>query len=543
MMTAIFDFDQMADFAMQTPRVFISYSHDSEAHKARVLELADRLRGDGVDAMLDRYESAPARGWAQWMHDQIVEADFIVVVCTETYNRRLTKHESPGLGLGGVWEGHLLVNLLFLAGAVSNKLIPVLLESDDKVSIPLSFATLQHYLVDSPQGYEDLYRRLTGQPNVVRPPLGTLRRLPARVPQWSGRPESRRLGVPSSPKLFLGRAADMATFKRVLGVLPGEVGAGEPARAASIQGLPGIGKTTFVSALPHDDDILATFPDGVLWIAFGQARRDELRAALLSTLTDWALEWDGDATASLTLPKALAAWRARLAGRRVLLVIDDIWDADAAYLLADVLDSGSSAVITSRKPKVVQDVVPQAVCRFNLGELGPNDSLDLLRGFAPDAVLQRPADCAALLADVGHLPLAIVVAGGLLGGASAPAVGVSKLLEQVRKGTALLRADAPLNMRSLLEDTSVSVAALLGKSVDALENDQQLRFCQLGVCAPKPATIDLSFMAMLWQEPNDKAAGHAAELVDHGVLQVTNDGAFQIHALLAKFAAARLDGM
>ena len=29
------------------PKVFISYSHDSEAHKARVLALADRLRYKG----------------------------------------------------------------------------------------------------------------------------------------------------------------------------------------------------------------------------------------------------------------------------------------------------------------------------------------------------------------------------------------------------------------------------------------------------------------------------------------------------------------
>jgi hypothetical protein len=41
------------------PRIFISYSHDSEEHSARVLELATRLRSEGVDAWLDRYEPAP----------------------------------------------------------------------------------------------------------------------------------------------------------------------------------------------------------------------------------------------------------------------------------------------------------------------------------------------------------------------------------------------------------------------------------------------------------------------------------------------------
>ena len=45
------------------PRIFISYSHDSEEHSARVLKLAIRLRSEGVDAWLDRYEPAPQEGW------------------------------------------------------------------------------------------------------------------------------------------------------------------------------------------------------------------------------------------------------------------------------------------------------------------------------------------------------------------------------------------------------------------------------------------------------------------------------------------------
>lgn len=35
------------------PRVFISYSHDSVEHKAFVLQLANRLRADGLDCQLD----------------------------------------------------------------------------------------------------------------------------------------------------------------------------------------------------------------------------------------------------------------------------------------------------------------------------------------------------------------------------------------------------------------------------------------------------------------------------------------------------------
>lgn len=36
------------------PKVFISYSHDTVEHQERVLDLADRLRADGIDAEVDQ---------------------------------------------------------------------------------------------------------------------------------------------------------------------------------------------------------------------------------------------------------------------------------------------------------------------------------------------------------------------------------------------------------------------------------------------------------------------------------------------------------
>ena len=70
-------------------RVFISYSYDSIEHARRVLELAERLRDDGVDAQLDEYVAGtPSRGWPRWTLDQVDSAQFVLVVCTKTYHRR-----------------------------------------------------------------------------------------------------------------------------------------------------------------------------------------------------------------------------------------------------------------------------------------------------------------------------------------------------------------------------------------------------------------------------------------------------------------------
>ena len=40
---------------LATPRVFISYGHDTSAHRECVLSLSERLREDGVEEGLDTY--------------------------------------------------------------------------------------------------------------------------------------------------------------------------------------------------------------------------------------------------------------------------------------------------------------------------------------------------------------------------------------------------------------------------------------------------------------------------------------------------------
>jgi hypothetical protein len=89
----------------RSERVFISYSHDSPSHAGRVLELAKRLRQEGVDAWIDLYEPHPAQGWPRWMQEQIENAAFVLAMCSLTYRRRFDGKEKSGQGLGATWEG------------------------------------------------------------------------------------------------------------------------------------------------------------------------------------------------------------------------------------------------------------------------------------------------------------------------------------------------------------------------------------------------------------------------------------------------------
>ena len=158
------------------PKVFISYSHDSLEHVRRVLGLAERLRKDGVDAQLDQYVvGTPARGWPRWMEDQLDAAQFVLVICTETYQRRFLGREEPHTGKGADFEGSLVTLELYHTRTATNKFVPVVFDRQDEPFIPRPLSGHTYYLLNSEADYANLYAFLTGQAGVVPGKLGPLK--------------------------------------------------------------------------------------------------------------------------------------------------------------------------------------------------------------------------------------------------------------------------------------------------------------------------------------------------------------------------------
>ncbi|MEG3845403.1 TIR domain-containing protein [Microcoleus sp. herbarium19] len=162
------------------PKVFISYSHDSQEHKDRILQLADRFRDDGIDCNIDQYEDSPPEGWQRWMLNQVEAADFVLVVCTEQYDRRFRGHEEGGKGKGATWEGGVIIQELYDAQGKNLKFIPVTFTPQDTDFIPSPLRAATNYRLNSTDGYEQLYRRLTNQPRTRKPDLGKLQTLAPR---------------------------------------------------------------------------------------------------------------------------------------------------------------------------------------------------------------------------------------------------------------------------------------------------------------------------------------------------------------------------
>ena len=163
------------------PKVFISYSHDTVDHGDAVLQFGNRLRSEGIDCSLDQYEESPPEGWPRWMDNQIRKADFVLMVCSELYRKKIEREVGADVGLGVKWEGTLIYQHLYDLGSANVKFIPVLLADGQPEYIPLPLRGATYYRVSVEAEYDRLYWRLRGQTKAVKPDLGALRPLPKKV--------------------------------------------------------------------------------------------------------------------------------------------------------------------------------------------------------------------------------------------------------------------------------------------------------------------------------------------------------------------------
>lgn len=166
------------------PTCFISYSHDSEAHKQAVVEFAQALRGHGIDVMIDRFvEHSPPVFWPQWMLRQIQDSDFVIAVVTETYARRFLMQEEPGTGLGATWEGAIINAQIYRGFGGPVKFIPVVFDPSDRPRVPFPLSETNSYLIVRPDDDQltPLLHQLNNIPAVTPEPLGPAGALPPKV--------------------------------------------------------------------------------------------------------------------------------------------------------------------------------------------------------------------------------------------------------------------------------------------------------------------------------------------------------------------------
>ncbi|MER5727172.1 BTAD domain-containing putative transcriptional regulator [Streptomyces sp. NPDC002138] len=383
----------------------------------------------------------------------------------------------------------------------------------------LTGLALEHPLNDRLRALRDTVLERSGRGGEVRPAAPAL---PAPASATGPHPAP-RLPVPAQlpyvPGDFTGRADEVRALTGALTpTAPGTV------VIAAVGGIGGVGKTTL--AVHAAQRLREHFADGQLYANLRGVREDpaEPDAVLAAFLR--ALGVAGPSLPDEPEERA-ALYRTRLAGKRILLVLDDVRDAAQ---LAPLLPGspGCAVLVTSRS------TLPElpATLRLRLDVLADGEALALLgRIVGEERIAAEPAAATALVERCGGLPLALRIAGSRL--ATRPAWGLADFLRLLDGGHP---APAPPGGPGGggAED---SVEACFRLSYDLLTRAEARLFRLLAV--PRAQTVHLAAAAALAGLALPEAERHLERLTALGLLESPAPFTYRFHDLLKEFAAAR----
>jgi hypothetical protein len=347
--------------------------------------------------------------------------------------------------------------------------------------------------------------------------------------------------APPRPLLLIGREEDLRYLRLRFGIP--QQGETESMRDITIvHGWPGVGKTALVTALAYDPAVTGKegqYPDGVLWAHLGES------ASPFSELAAWgrALGVPNIAQAP-SLEEMMARLRGILQCKRMLLIVDDVWQAEDAAPFR-VAGPECTTLITTRLLTIGEQLATRPDDLYRLGVLSDEKGLELLQQLAPTVVKAYPNKCAVLVRDLEGLPLALRVAGRVLESEATKygMDGVLNLIGDLHTSGKTLEQFAPDDRFDPKTGITPTIDLLLKQSTDYLQRlspDAYDAYAFLGAFAPKPATFDRDAMKAVWGVNDPMPIIRL--LVDLGLLEpLPALGRFWMHSLLVKHAESLLE--
>jgi DNA-binding SARP family transcriptional activator/DNA polymerase III delta prime subunit len=362
--------------------------------------------------------------------------------------------------------------------------------------------------VDPGPGLRELRQAiLTSDPALAAPPA------PARPD-----PRPRQSQLPLDVARFVGRDDLVQRIQRLLGddrTVP----------VVALSGPPGVGKTALAVHAAHG--LAERFPDGQLHVNLHGATAGLQPLASLEVLGRFLRALGADPkTIPTDLEEASAAYRSQIAGRRVLVVLDDA--ADAAQVVPLLPASpGCGVLVTGRRVLASLD----GAAHLHLDVLEPDEAVQLLGRLAgPERIAAEPEATAELVRLCGRLPLALRIAGARL--AARPAWPVRALAE--RLADAQRRLDE-LQLAEVGVRASFQVSyQQLHDSPQALDRAAAKAFGLLGI--PAGQEVGVPVAARLLDRPEEAAERALERLVDAQLLETPSPGRYRIHDLLRLYA-------
>ncbi|MEV6973286.1 BTAD domain-containing putative transcriptional regulator [Kitasatospora sp. NPDC093806] len=320
--------------------------------------------------------------------------------------------------------------------------------------------------------------------------------------------------LPSGLADFTGRADEVETLVDRLG------GAGGRAVVISaLDGMGGVGKTTLAVHVARR--IRDRFPDGQL---FADLRGADHTPPDPGTVLAGFLRALGVAPAEIPpdTRERSALYRSALAGRRVLVVLDNAATPDHVEPLLPG-SAGCAVLVTSRHRLAELAGAHQ----LRLDTLPPEQALELLtRIVGADRTAAEPAAAEEIVHACGLLPLAVRIVASRL--AADPALTLAALAEGLRQEHRLAE----------LSDGERTVEASFALSYHRLDAELARAFRLLAL--PDVPDIPLPCAAALLDRPESATADLLETLVDLNLLHSPRFGRYGYHDLVRAYARGRL---
>src|SRR5215470_16302505 len=322
-------------------------------------------------------------------------------------------------------------------------------------------------------------------------------------------------GLPRDIASFTGRQADLDRLAEGLDYL---AAGGGVVGICAIGGMAGVGKTTFAVHAAHR--LAGSFPDGQFYLplhAHTRGQRPVDPADALSSLLLTA----GFPAAQIPpgLETRAARWRDHVAGKKILLLLDDA--AGHKQVRPLLPGTGTSLVLLTSRRRLA--ALGDATV-ISLDTLASQEAAALLARLAGRPGLQ-PGDGAVgeITRLCGYLPLAIgLIASQLRHHPAQTAESVAASLAAAADRGELMRAE------------NLSVAAACDLSYADLTDGQQRLFGRLGLI---PGTsFDAHAAAALDGTSPGKARRQLDELYDQHLITERAPGRYQLHDLLREHA-------
>jgi WD40 repeat protein len=175
-------------------------------------------------------------------------------------------------------------------------------------------------------------------------------------------------------------------------------------RAVALVGGSGVGKSTLAAWVCHNRKIQRRFPDGVTWL---DAAPSHDTLSLLTTLARRLGQETADFT---TVEQARDILAAVLAGKRILIILDDVATRAPLTALTE-LGTKCTVFFTTRNQELATALNAITIM---VRELAQKQALDLLHKWATPTEHEAPEVAKALCSKVGNLALAVAMIGAMI---------------------------------------------------------------------------------------------------------------------------------